>query len=184
MRALFRHVHCLSAVFVVLSSTAPVHAGMVRGQKSRDLSAVVALDVHIHEYGVANALRAFARQQRTVIGYDAIYDGIEVMGTQRTIQIDEPKSTVADVLNRIVMQAQGYAWELNDSGAIHVYKTNSRVSLVDVQPANIVIADKDRREIWESLEHIPELMSWLGNHDCTRSEIDKIVFRGLIEPTR
>jgi len=164
-------MQCLSAVFVVLWSTAPAHGAMLRAQKSGDLLAVVVRDVHIHEYGVANALSTFARQQRIVIGYDGMYDGIEMMGTQRTIQIDESTSTVADVLNRIVMQAQGYAWALNDSGAIHVYKINGRVSLVDVQPANFVIAEKDRREIWESLEHIPELISWLGDHRCTRGEI-------------
>ncbi len=164
-------MQCLSTVFVVLWSTAPVHGAILRGQKSRDVSAVVVRDVHIHEYGVAGALRAFAKQQRIVIGYDGIYDGFGTMGTQRTIRIDESTSTVANVLNKIVTQASGYAWKVSDSGAIHVYTINGRVSLVDVQPANFVIAEKDRREIWESLEQIPELMSWLGDHRCTRGEI-------------
>src|SRR2546425_5157803 len=166
MRELLRYMQWLPAMLVVPWTTGPAYAAMLGGQESRDPSAIVVHDVHIHEYGVANALRAFAKQQRIVIGYDTIE-----VGAQKTIQIDDSSSTVAGVLNTIVTQASGYSWKVTDSGAIHVHKINSRVSLVDVQPASFVIADKDRREIWESLESIPELISWLDNHRCTRGEL-------------
>lgn len=166
MRAFVRCAPRFSALFMLVWCTAGSQAATFGVQESRDPAVVVVHDVHIRSYGVANALAELSKEQHIVIGYEGVNEYPE-----NTIQIDESSGTVAEILNKIVAQAPSNAWRITDSGTIRVYNAEGRVSLVDVKPTNFVISGMDRREIWKSLERIPELKSWLDQHQCTRGEI-------------
>ena len=120
--------------------------------------------MHIEQAGAYNALGEISDKAHVAIGVEAIQPMQEP-----TIIIEFSGGTVADLLNAFIAQAPDYEWEEN-SGAIHVFRKNARVSLVDVQIHYPGASKKTRHEIWDDLAKRPEISTWLNSAHCMRQE--------------
>ncbi len=153
---------CLSVAICLVQAVYANRSGVAAGAESISVKRLEPL--HIEQGAAYAALGEISQKAHVAIGVEAIQPNEEP-----TIIIEFPGGTVADLLNAFIAQAPDYEWEENN-GAIHVFRKNARVSLVDVQMHYPGASRKTRHEIWNDLAKRPEISTWLNSAHCTRQE--------------
>ena len=155
-------VVCLSFAIYLAQALCFIRSGIAAHAGSASVARLEAL--RIEEGAPYAALGEISEKAHIVIGVEAIQPKEEP-----TVIIDFPGGTVADLMNAFISQAPDYEWEENN-GAIHVFRKNARVSLVDIQMHYPGADKKTRHEIWDDIANRPEISAWLNSSHCTRQE--------------
>ncbi len=120
---------------------------------------------HIEQFAVYHALAEVAQKTSTPIGIDTIQPSKE-----KTVTLDFPGGTLADLLNMFVSQNPDYRWSEADSGVIHVSRVSGHVPLLDVMMQYPGANQTTREEIWNAIGTQPEIAAWMNSSHCSRQE--------------
>jgi hypothetical protein len=114
-----------------------------------------------------DVLVALAAKYRVVIGVQGILIGDD----SQVVSISLSSGTLKDVLDSIVSQDPRFEWQQGADGSIHFSIRNAALPLAAITVPSFDVENPRRMETVELLSRIPEVRTWLQQHDCSMSEM-------------
>jgi hypothetical protein len=139
-------------------------------QAQRRVSDVLLTPVHnvlFKDMRTLEVLKAIAERYMVVIGVSGVQIGSDSAG----VNLYLAQGTLRDLIDAVVKQDSRFTWRQNDSGSISVLVKNSPLTLVDVSVRAFGVQNPTRLEVSEAVSHIPEISSWLEQHQCEIADI-------------
>jgi hypothetical protein len=112
------------------------------------------------------AIEQLASDYKTVIGF--VDDEPVHKSTLLTFHLDD--ATLPAAMDQLTKADPAYAWRFEPDGAVNVYSRTSTFSLPDIVIPAFTVKQVNRQEFSEALNRVPEIIEWLAQNGCVRSD--------------